>query len=146
MTALTQEEFAAGITALQESLNKNLSAGFESLGTTLRESLAPAAVAEVVVTDPAAAVVEVTEAVTIDHAEVIAAITEAGLPSQVAGAVVAALQEGKTVAEAIEAQTKLKEAFASTEAPANRVRIVEAAANEPTGSLADRILATLGNK
>ena len=58
--------------------------------------------------------------------------------------VVASLKEGKTIAEAIESQTKLREAFAETQSITN-VRITEADRNEG-GSLRDKILSTVTAK
>lgn len=146
VTALTKDEFTAGIAELKESFNAAVGDGFvTSLTSALKEAFKPEAATEVVaevttevVTEPIAAEVE------IDHAELATKFAESELPVAVMPNVVASLKEGKTIAEAIESQTKLREAFAETQSITN-VRITEADRNEG-GNMRDKILSTFTAK
>lgn len=152
VTALTKEEFEQGLAQLVESLNGTLTEGLTSLSTTLKEALVPeeqepasdVAAAEAEGSNEGEEQEEQEEAeVEIDHAELATAFAESGLPTAVMPQVVADLKEGKTIAEAIEAQTKLREAFAE-QANITSVRITEAARN--TGvSLRENILSTFNS-
>lgn len=149
VTALTKDEFTAGIAELKESFNAAVGEGFvTSLTTALKEALKPEPVpapAEpageeggAVEGEPAADEVEV------DHAELATKFAESGLPVAVMPNIVTAVKEGKTIAEAIESQTKLREAFAEA-STVTTVRITEADRNEG-GSLRDKILSTVTAK
>ena len=146
MTALTKDEFTAGIAELKESFNAAVGDGFvTSLTTALKEALTP----EPVVAEAAAEITQVqeseaTEEVEIDHAELATKFAESELPVAVMANVVTALKEGKTIAEAIDAQTKLREAFAEA-STVTTVQITEADRNEG-GSLRDKILSTVTAK
>lgn len=142
VTALTKEEFDAGIASLKESFSEAVGDGFvASLSTALKEALAPApAVAEVVEPEAGAEVTQVTEAaeVEIDHAELATKFAESDLPAAVMPNIVAALKEGKSIEEAIAAQSKLREAFVEHQPTVTSVRITEAERQEK--SLGDSIL------
>ena len=147
VTALTKDEFTAGIAELKESFNAAVGDGFvTSLTTALKEALkpepvvAPGATAEITQVQES----EATEEVEIDHAELATKFAESELPVAVMANVVTALKEGKTIAEAIDAQTKLREAFAEA-STVTTVRITEADRNEG-GSLRDKILSTVTAK
>lgn len=161
MTAITKEDFDAGFKALGEALGQTLT-------TAIKESLtptpvtepaaapaaeAPAAAAEGVVEAPTAAEVapvapaaetpaEPAAEVVIDHAALTSAIITAALPAEVVPAVVAAVQGGATVEDAISAQTVIREAFLANAAPGT-FRIVESDRNNSAegGTLRERILA-----
>lgn len=146
VTALTKDEFTAGIAELKESFNAAVGEGFvASLTTALKEAFTPAAVEE----DPAVVtnitqVVEAADEVVIDQAELATKFAESALPVATMPGVVTALKEGKTIEEAIEAQVKLREAFAE-HTVVTQVQIKEA--DNPSGaSLSDRILATVTAK
>lgn len=154
VTALTKEEFEQGIAKLVESLNSTWADNFSALSTTLKEALVSEPVgAEENSTEEGsddgseAKLVEgdggnmdgEDEAVEIDHAELATKFAESALPTAVMPNVVAALQEGKTIDEAIEAQTKLREAF-EAQSNSTTVRITEADRTEGL-SLRDRVLA-----
>lgn len=158
VTALTKEQFDEGIAKLVESFNDTLGEGLTSLSTTLKEALVPE---EPEVEKPEGKSTEGDEEkpkeqeqepkeeegegeeVEIDHAELATKFAESGLPTAVMPSVVAALKEGKTIAEAIEAQTKLREAF-EEQANVTSVRITEA--QRKTGSsLRDNILSTFNS-
>lgn len=131
VTALTKDEFAAGIAELKESFNSAVGEGFvTSLTTALKEALVPApATTEVV--EPVTTITQVTESeepaeVVIDHAELATKFAESDLPAAVMPNIVAALKEGKTVEEAIASQTKLREAFVEHQPTVTTVRITEA--------------------
>ena len=136
VTALTKEEFDAGIASLKESFSEAVGDGFvASLSTALKEALAPApAVAEVVEPEAAAQATEVIEAaeVEIDHAELATKFAESDLPAAVMPNIVAALKEGKTIEEAIASQSKLREAFVEHQPTVTTVRITEADRQEKT--------------
>lgn len=150
VTALTKDEFTAGIAELKESFNAAVGEGFlTSLTTALKEALKPEPVAEVVepaVTEPAAVAnaAEVKEEVAIDHAALATKFAESELPVAVMPNVIAGIKEGKTIEEAIEAQTKLREAFVES-AAVTSVRITESDRAEG-GSLRDKILSTITAK
>ena len=147
MTALTKDEFTAGIAELKESFNAAVGDGFvTSLTTALKEALKPE---PVVAPDATAEITQVqeseaTEEVEIDHAELATKFAESELPVAVMANVVTALKEGKTIAEAIDAQTKLREAFAEA-STVTTVQITEADRNDG-GSLRDKILSTVTAK
>lgn len=145
MTALTKEEFEAGIAQLKESISAAVGENFVlSLTTALKEALKPAEVTVEGTAEVAEIVesAEVVEAVEVDHAALVTAITEAGLPAAVINTVVADVMGGTEIADAIAKQTTLREAFAETSAASN-VRIVEAE-RDAGKSLNEQILATLG--
>lgn len=144
VTALTKEEFAAGIAELKESFNSAVGEGFvNSLTTALKEALVPAPVTSEV-TDAEAVTAEVTQVVEadkeaeIDHAELATKFAESELPAAVMPNIIAALKEGKTVEEAIASQTALREAFVAHQPTVTTVRITEADRQEKT--LTDSIL------
>lgn len=133
VTALTKDEFVAGIAELKESFNTAVGEGFvASLTTALKEALVPAQPAAEA-TDAAEAVTGITQvaeaeepAAEVDHAELATKFAEAGLPAAVMPNIVAAIKEGKTVEDAIASQTKLREAFAEYKPAVTNVKIVEA--------------------
>ena len=147
VTALTKDEFTEGLKGLAETLT-----------TAIKESLAPVFEAPKVedVEPTPAPVVEAPEEsedeakpdedeandVEVNLAEVATKFVEAGLPPEVMPSVVTAVQEGKTVDEAIKAQTAIREAFLAQTNSAS-VRIVESdRGNEgPSLSLREKILA-----
>lgn len=136
VTALTHEEFTAGIAELKESFNAAVGEGFiASLTTALKEAIKPEAVVEPVV-EAGETVTKVEEAeVEIDQAELATKFAESGLPAIVMSAVITSVKEGKTIAEAIEAQTAIREAFVEQER-ATSVRIVEASKEQPVDTRA----------
>lgn len=141
VTALTKEEFDAGIASLKESFSEAVGDGFvASLSTALKEALAPAPAVEPVVEEPA---VEPAAEVVVDHAELATKFAEADLPAAVMPGIVAAVKEGKTVDEAIAAQTQLREAFDAHVPAVTTVRITEA--DTQTLSARDQVLAALKN-
>ena len=143
VTALTKDEFTAGIAELKESFNAAVGEGFvTSLTTALKEALKPEPVEAPEVTQVQES--GATEEVEIDHAELATKFAESELPVAVMANVVTALKEGKTIAEAIDAQTKLREAFAAQTVVTN-VTITEAERNEGV-SLRDKILSTVTAK
>lgn len=150
VTALTKEEFTAGIAELKESFNTAVGEGFvTSLTTALKEALAPAPAGEAVVEAPAATteitqVAEAADEVVIDQAELATKFAESALPVAVMPNIVAALKEGKTVAEAIESQTKLREAFAES-ATITQVQITESD-RQVAGDLRSQILSAVTGK
>lgn len=158
MTALTKDEFLDGLKGLAETLT-----------TAIKESLTPVAVApeQINVDTPAAPAAEVVETPAAKDAEQVAAAAEvvvdepkaeaevdlvavatefaaAGLPAEVMPNVIASVQGGSTVADAISAQTKIREAFLAQNQPGT-VRIVESDRNETKAntSLREGILANL---
>lgn len=154
MTALTKEDFEAGIRQLVEGLT-----------TTIKESLAPVQVAtpepiaetkeeltaaavetpsaEATVETPAATAVEVEDEVEIDHVALATQFAASELPAAVMTNVISEIKEGKTIEEAIKSQTEIKEAFLATATPGS-LRIVESDRNhEQAGSLRDRVLGNL---
>lgn len=146
VTALTKDEFIAGIAELKESINVAVGEGFvTSLTTALKEALKP----EPVEPEAAAEVTpvqesEAPEAVEIDQVELATKFAESELPPAAMPGVVSALKEGKTIEEAIEAQTKLREAFVSA-APVTEVRITESDRGEG-GDLRSQILSKVTAK
>lgn len=150
VTALTKDEFEQGIAKLVESFNGTLTEGLTSLSTTLKEALVPEPVEpeekpeggteEGEEEEPKA---EEKPEVEIDHAELATKFAESALPTAVMPSVVTALKEGKTIEEAIEAQTKLREAF-EEQANTTSVRITEAARKTGT-DLRSNILSTLNS-
>lgn len=135
VTALTKEEFEQGLAKLIESFQGALSEEFSSLSTTLKEALVPEPVESE--DTPVGESEEGKEneqegeeeaGVEIDHAELATKFAESALPTAVMPNVVASLMEGKSIDEAIEAQTKLREAFVE-QANATSVRITEAQRN-----------------
>lgn len=145
VTALTKEEFTAGIAELKESFNGAVGEGFiTSLTTALKEALTPAP-AEAVVETPATVVTPVVEAtVEVDQAELATKFAESELPVAVMPNIVASIKEGKTIEEAIDSQTKLREAFAAN-ATVTQVQITEAD-KAAQGDLRSRILSTVTAK
>lgn len=150
VTALTKVEFEASIAQLSESITKTLTEAVGTMTTSLKEALAPEPVVEATtevvvegVTEPAAVEnaeeVEPVAEIEIDHAAVITAIADAQLPSAVVPAVVTAVKEGKTVEEAVAAQTSLREAFVATAQGATHGRLVEAAAPGAAGDIRGQI-------
>lgn len=152
MTALTKDEFTAGIAELKESFNTAVGEGFvTSLTTALKEALTPEpiAVETVEAVEGAEGLAKVQEAevvaeVEIDHADLATKFAESALPVAVMPNVVTALREGKTVAEAIESQVKLREAFAEN-ATVTNVRVIESKQDEG-GDLRSRILSAVTAK
>lgn len=148
VTALTSEEFEQGLTKLIESLNGTLTENFSTLSTSLKEALVPEAVEPEAKPEGETAEEVNTEGdekpeVEIDHAELATKFAEAALPTAVMSNVVTALKEGKTIEEAIGAQTAIREAF-EAQAMATSVRITEAASK--TGKdLRSNILSTLNS-
>lgn len=150
VTALTKDEFEQGIAKLVESFNGTLTEGLTSLSTTLKEALVPEPVEpeekpeggteEGEEEEPKA---EEKPEVEIDHAELATKFAESALPTAVMPSVVTALKEGKTIEEAIEAQTKLREAF-EEQANITSVRITEAARKTGTDLRSD-ILSTFNS-
>lgn len=145
MTALTTEEFAAGLKELGETLT-----------TAIKESLQPQPATEPVAAEavenvPAAETTEVapsaeaveTEAVVpaaeIDVPALVAAITAADLPAAVVPNVVTAVQAGASVEDAIQKQTEIREAFRAQETT-TQVVITESDRNQATGDLRTQIL------
>lgn len=119
MTDVTKEDFEALRTELVEAINGIPAAlaealkpepveGAEALAEAEAQAAAEAAAA-------AAAEVETEAEVEIDHAAVLAAVAEAELPAVVFNAVLADLKGGKTIAEAVKAQTDLREAFGASD-------------------------------
>ena len=154
VTALTKEEFEQGLAKLIESFNGTLSENFSTLSTSIKEALVPEPAAPV--EDESKGVSEEGEEgkekeqeleeeaeVEIDHAELATKFAESALPTAVMPNVVAALKEGKTIEEAIEAQTKLREAF-EEQANITSVRITEAERNKGT-DLRSSILSTFNS-
>lgn len=122
MTDVTKEDFEALRTELVEAINGIPAALAEALKPEPvegAEELAEAEAAEAAAAEAeaaAAALAAENEAeVEIDHAAVLAAVAEAELPSVVFPAVLADLKGGKTIAEAVKAQTDLREAFGATD-------------------------------
>ena len=126
VTALTKEDFEAGIASLVEGLT-----------TTIKDSLTPVAPAvDAEVEAPAATAVETPAAVEpqaevsanvapeIDHVELATKFAQSELPSAVMPSVISAIKEGASVDEAIKAQLVIKEAFQEQVKPGT-VRIVE---------------------
>jgi hypothetical protein len=141
VTALTKDEFEAGILKLTEALKGSFDESITGLTVALKESLvAPVAAVEPIV-DPVVDTTVVTEAAKIDHAAILVALSEAKLPNAVIAGVVTSIQEGASIADAVATQVTLKEAF-EAEAKANTVRITEAATTS-TGTLGAQVLATL---
>ena len=150
VTALTKEEFEQGLAKLIESFNGTLTENFSTLSTSIKEALVPEPVEpeekpeggteEGEEEEPKA---EEKPEVEIDHAELATKFAESALPTAVMPSVVTALKEGKTIAEAIEAQTKLREAF-EEQANTTSVRITEAARKTGT-DLRSNILSTLNS-
>lgn len=149
VTALTKEEFTAGIAELKESFNAAVGEGFvTSLTTALKEALTPAPVEpvegeEVTTTVTPVQESDAAEEVEIDHAELATKFAESALPTVVMPNVVTALKEGKTIEEAIAAQTALREAFVE-QANETTVRITEAK-RETGNDLRANILSTLNS-
>lgn len=153
VTALTKEDFIEGLTTFGDKLT-----------TAIKESLVVAPVAPTVeapadvvapvgatTTEPAATVVtpaanaeenEPEAAVVIDHAALATAFATSELPVAVMPSVIADITEGKSIEDAIKAQTVIKEAFRDLDS-SNHVRIVEAADGQKTTSLRDQILSNL---
>lgn len=133
VTALTKDEFIAGIAELKESFNVAVGEGFvTSLTAALKEALVPAepvtVEGEETTETPVveAAVEPVVEAkVEIDQAELATKFAESALPVAVMPGIVSAVESGKTIEEAIAAQVALREAFVTQETQTN-VRIIEA--------------------
>lgn len=154
VTALTKEEFEQGLAKLIESFNGTLTENFSTLSTSIKEALVPEPAAPVE-DEPNGETEEGEEGkekgqepeeeaeVEIDHAELATKFAESALPTAVMPSVVAALKEGKTIEEAIEAQTKLREAF-EEQANVTSVRITEAERNKGT-DLRSSILSTLNS-
>lgn len=130
VTALTKEEFDAGIASLKESFSEAVGEGFvASLSTALKEALAPAPVTpEVVEGEEVTPVVEAAPAaeVEIDHTELATKFAEADLPAAVMPNIIAAIKEGKSIEDAIASQAKLREAFVEHQPTVTTVRITEA--------------------
>lgn len=151
VTALTKDEFTAGIAELKESFNAAVGEGFvTSLTTALKEALAPAPVEGVEEGAPATTIAKVEEAeagaaeeVEIDHAELATKFAEAALPAATMPGVIAELKEGKSIEDAIAAQVTLREAFVE-QANATTVRITEADKAAPT-NLRAAVLETFKN-
>lgn len=147
VTALTKDEFAAGIAELKESFNAAVGDGFvTSLTTALKEALKPATdVVEPVAETAAEVTAPVAEAVAVevDHAELATKFAESDLPAAVMPNIVAAIKEGKTVEEAIASQTTLREAFTNHQPAITTVKIVEA--DGKPKSLPDAILNIFNN-
>lgn len=145
VTALTKDEFTAGIAELKESFNTAVGDGFvNSLTTALKEALKPAI--EVEPAASAAVITQVQEAdeVVIDQAELATKFAESALPVATMAGVVTALKEGKTIEEAIEAQVTLREAFAE-HTVVTQVQITEAA-KTGEGTLREQVLAKITGK
>lgn len=154
VTALTKEEFEQGLAKLIESFNGTLTENFSTLSTSIKEALVPEPAATVE-DEPNGESEEGEEGkekgqepeeeaeVEIDHAELATKFAESALPTAVMPGVVAALKEGKTIEEAIEAQTKLREAF-EEQANVTSVRITEAERNKGT-DLRSSILSTFNS-
>lgn len=154
VTALTKEEFEQGLAKLIESFNGTLTENFSTLSTSIKEALVPEPAAPVE-DEPKGGSEEGEEGkekeqepeeeaeVEIDHAELATKFAESALPTAVMPGVVAALKEGKTIEEAIEAQTKLREAF-EEQANVTSVRITEAERNKGT-DLRSSILSTFNS-
>lgn len=157
MTALTKDEFLDGLKGLAETLT-----------TAIKESLTPVAVTadQVAVDAPVVPAAEITTEPTVEvvapaaetpaaevveepkaEVDLVAVATEfaaAGLPAEVMPNVIASVQGGATVADAISAQTTIREAFLAQSHPGS-VRIVESDRTDPKAkvSLRDGILANL---
>lgn len=152
VAVLTKEDFDRSIASLTEVFQNTI----EKIGSTIKESLAESAVAEapvdeaveVVAEEAQESAVEVEavaeeseEAVEIDHAALVTGIAEAQLPTEVIPHVVADVQSGVSIADAIAKQTTLREAFVAN-VPQGNVQIVEAG-RESEGDLRSRILNTM---
>lgn len=122
-----------------ELTKEDLEAGFATLGAqitglvdTLKESLAKPAETEVEKPKVEEEEPEKKEEVEIDHVALAEALRNEDLPAQSAGAVIADLKEGKTLAEAIESQTKLREAYVAS-VETGTVVLKESAGKADTG-------------
>lgn len=152
VTALTKEDFVDGLktfgetltTAIKESLV--VAPAAPAVEPVVAEVVAPAAPAAPEAVAPATAEVVAPaavedEPVVIDQVALATAFAASELPVAVMPSVVASIQEGKSIEDAIKAQTLIKEAFRDQDAN-NTVRIVEA--NRQAGvSLRDQILANV---
>lgn len=156
MTALTKEDFDAGLVTLADKLGEKFTAAIqESLAPQATEPAAPEAPAATEPEAPAAPVQEPAEpteltepeepeTVEVDVTALIQAISDAGLPSEVVAQVVAAVKSGTSVEDAVKEQTAIKEAYLAQTNP-GFVRIVESDRQDPkaAGSLRDRVLANV---
>lgn len=154
VTALTQEQFEEGIAQLKESIKGALSESVEGLGVTLSTALKEALVPQPVETaateavDTEGAETKIEEAarpaeVEINHEELMVKFAESQLPVAVLPSVVAKLKEGASIEDAIEAQTKLREAF-EEQHKASHVKITEAKQGA-TGDRRSRVLEILNS-
>ncbi len=161
VTEITKDEFVEGLKGLADTL-----------AATMKESLAPLlgkaepaeikvenknpveanakvenegvveAEAEVVET-PVAEVQQNAAPVEVDLVAVATQFAEAGLPSEVMPNVITAVKEGATVEEAIESQTKIREAFIA-QTNNSMVKITESDRNSQEGTpLRERILSAV---
>ena len=152
VTAITKDEFVASLAEFGKTLT-----------TQIKEALAPqvvtpepviqnaedaiAAVQKAQVEEPAAQAVETPaeeKPVEVDYAGLVTAVVAAALPAEVVPNVVAAVQGGATVEDAIKGQTQIREAFLRSSAPGT-VRIVEAGDDPTNRSVKDEVLAIFKN-
>lgn len=118
MTDVTKEDI--------EELKTAFLGAITDLSSTLTEALKP-------VVTPVEGEQELVESkedeekvvITIDHAAVVEALRTNELPAASAGAVIAALNEGKSLDEAIKVQTDLREAFVSSGSESGTVVLQE---------------------
>lgn len=154
VTDFTKADFEVGMKGLLDNLEK--------LSTQIQEALAPLAAAQAANTEttettedtehtkPVGAEGEETTEDTetkedepeIDHVALATEFAAAGLPAEVMPNVIASVKEGKSIKEAIEGQTKIREAFLA-QVDSSTVRIVESDRNDnrATTSLREGILA-----
>lgn len=156
MTAITKEDLQASFAAFGATLTTAIK---ESLGAVapVAEPVAEAAPAapstdDIVAAIQAAQAAKEAEAEEthkagseVDVAQLVAAVVGADLPQEVVPSVVAAVQAGTAVEDAISAQTKIREAYLA-QAPAGSVRIVESGRGTENVSVQDEILSILGTK
>lgn len=133
MTDVTKEDFEAlsakfdalpslFVTALQD-------AGFGAApAATVTEGSVEGANAEATSTNTNTDTTEVNsqpEAVVVDHAAIVEALRTNELPGVVAGAVIAEVQAGKSVEDAVKAQVELREALVASKGESGSVHLQE---------------------
>lgn len=152
VTALTKEDLDAGFESLAEKFAEIFKPYSDAMAaqaaaaeatTTEVENVTAEVTAEVTEPVVEATTTEVANEVVIDHAALITQITEAALPSAVIPTVVADVQAGTEIKDAIAKQITLREAFRANE-DATTGRIMEAGAERK--NLRSNILSVMSNK
>jgi hypothetical protein len=140
MTDVTKEDLEAGFTALSQSLTAEigkLPALFaEALKVQAPASTEGTSVAGTEGTPSSEVVIDTTDSVSepvIDHAAIIEALRTNDLPAVSASAVIADIKAGKTIAEAVDSQVKLREAYAASVSEGGVVRLKESDGGNVTG-------------